>query len=41
MLEMTEALLDDPDQTMLEFVGFHKFFIRVEKRERERAPEVL
>lgn len=28
MLEITEALLDDPDQSVLEFAGFHKVFIR-------------
>ena len=30
-LEIAEALLDDPDQSMLEFVGFHKVFIRAER----------
>lgn len=31
MLEITEALLDDPDQSVLEFAGFHKVFIRAER----------
>lgn len=30
-LEIAEALLDDPDQSVLEFVGFHKVFIRAER----------
>lgn len=30
-LEITEALLDDPDQSALEFAGFHKVFIRAER----------
>lgn len=31
MLEMPETLLDDLDQSVLEFAGFHKVFIRAER----------
>lgn len=40
MLEMAEALLDDPDQSVLEFAGFHKVFIRA-AREPLRFCETL